>query len=146
MANDTTRSHYHGQPAHTHSVGTQLSSTAVSGSAAAQTFQDRHTAGGLYSGTPPAWPGSGSAEYVAWVSGSGVEDRVMAYMGGDFTYHQTEGPSAVSGNLINGSATGTAHSSGADNTYQNSNSDGTTGGSETAPQHTRVRYLIRALP
>ena len=64
----------------------------------------------------------------------------------DQTVHSTQGPSSVSANVVSGSATGIAIASGGDNTYKNSNSDGTTGGTETAPKHIRVRYLIRALP
>lgn len=153
-AQDSVRSHYHSQPPHTHSVGTQLTSTAVSGSAAAQTFQDRHTAGGQWgpSGGAP-WPGSGASRYVVdtilSISGENVSgnlDVFYAYMTGDYTVHETNGPSSVTAHVNNGSATGTAYAGGGDNTYANSNSDGTTGGAETAPQHIRVRYLIRARP
>ena len=149
IAQDSTREHYHGQPSHTHTVGTALTSTAVSGSAAAQAISDNHT--GIFSSGPGA-----SVSQVYSISGSDVGDHgshyhslifgTPYYFRLDQTVHSTQGPSSVTANVVNGSATGIASPSGGDNTYKNSNSDGTTGGGETAPKHIRVRYLIRALP
>ena len=146
---DSTREHYHGQPQHTHSVGTSLTSTAVTGSAAAQIISDNHT--GIFSSGPGA-----SVSQVYSISGSDVGDHgshyhslifgTPYYFRLDQTVHSTQGPSSVTANVVNGSATGIANPSGGDNTYKNSNSDGTIGGAETAPRNIRVRYLIRALP
>ena len=148
-AQDSTREHYHGQPPHTHAVGTVLTSTAVSGSAAAQAISDNHT--GIFSSGPGA-----SVSQVYSISGSDVGDHgshyhslifeTPYYFRLDQTVHSTQGPSSVTANVVNGSATGIANPSGGDNTYKNSNSDGTIGGAETAPRNIRVRYLIRALP
>ena len=148
-AQDSTREHYHGQPQHTHSVGTSLTSTAVTGSAAAQIISDNHT--GIFSSGPGP-----EVKPVYGMDGSEVADHgthyhyllygTPYYFRLDQTVHSTQGPSSVSANVVSGSATGIAIASGGDNTYKNSNSDGTTGGTETAPKHIRVRYLIRALP
>ena len=148
-AQDSTREHYHGQPQHTHSVGTSLTSTAVTGSAAAQIISDNHT--GIFSSGPGP-----EVKPVYGMDGSEVADHgthyhyllygTPYYFRLDQTVHSTQGPSSVSANVVSGSATGIAIASGGDNTYKNSNSDGTIGGTETAPKHIRVRYLIRALP
>ena len=146
---DSTREHYHGQPSHTHSVGTMLTSTAVSGNAAPQYFQDRHTGMNMSESHNVYWPGAGLYRFTNSVWATNPETSIgisYGYGVGDATYHYTEGSSAVAASVNNGSASGTAASSGGDNTYKNSNSDGTNGGSETAPKHIRVRYLIRALP
>ena len=95
------------------------------------------------------WPGAGIYRITNSVWATNPETSIgisYGYGVGDATYHYTEGSSAVTASVNNGSASGTAASSGGDNTYKNSNSDGTNGGSETAPKHIRVRYLIRALP
>lgn len=89
--------------------------------------------------------------YTASAAGDPSHSHVMtpneiAWSYIDSQTHTTEGPSAVSGQLLSGAASGSAAAGGGNNTYVNSNSDGSTGGAETAPQHTRTRYLIRALP
>ena len=148
-AQDSTREHYHGQPQHTHAVGTTLTSTAVSGTAAPQYFQDRHTGMNMSGGHDVYWPGAGIYRLTNDVWSTSPDTSIgisYGYAVGDATYHYTDGSSAVAASVNNGSASGTASSSGGDNTYKNSNSDGTNGGSETAPRHIRVRYLIRALP
>lgn len=148
-AQDSTREHYHGQPQHTHSVGTTLTSTAVSGTAAPQYFQDRHTGMNMSGSYNVYWPGAGIYRITNSVWATNPETSIgisYGYAVGDATYHYTDSSSAVTAAVNNGSSSGTAASSGGDNTYKNSNSDGTNGGSETAPQHIRVRYLIRALP
>ena len=152
VAADTTRSHYHGQPTHTHSVGTTLTSTAVSGSAAAQQVRDNHT-GITRSGGPGTTAMIGIQGLQGASAGPGLGPHYHNVVWGTSFYyfldsktHYTQGPSSVTGNLNNGSASGTAYAGGGDNTYENSNNDGTKGGTETAPRHMRVRYLIRVLP
>ena len=148
-AQDSTREHYHGQPPHTHAVGTTLTSTAVTGTAAPQYFQDRHTGMNMSGSYNVYWPGAGIYRITNDVWSTSPDTSIgisYGYAVGDATYHYTESSSSVTAAVNNGSASGTASSSGGDNTYKNSNSDGTNGGNETAPKHIRVRYLIRALP
>lgn len=125
---DSTRSHNHGQPAHTHSFNGRLVSGAISGTASAQSYTDMWTEIG-YGGFPLK---EGDLSEL----GHRVRDSSNRYTSGG----------TISGNISNTTVEGNLSLSGGDNTYQNTNSDGTTGGAETAPQHTRVRYLIRALP
>lgn len=127
-AQDSTREHYHGQPSHTHSFNGYLVSGAVSGTASSQAYADM-------------WTDIGHGGYSLKEGdlselGHQVRDSSSRYTSGG----------TISGSVVNTAVAGTVFSSGGDNTYKNSNSDGTAGGSETAPQHTRVRYLIRALP
>lgn len=127
-AQDSTREHYHGQPPHTHNFSGYLVSGAISGTASPQAYTDM-------------WTDIGHGGYSLKEGdlselGHQVRDSSSRYTSGG----------TVSGSVTNTSVAGSISSSGGDNTYKNSNTDGTTGGSETAPQHIRVRYLIRALP
>ena len=123
---DTTRSHYHAQPTHTHAVS--VGGLGVSGTAAGQRYQYNMT-----------WIAPGYGGSAGWLDGEG--QPMYAWSEAPWSTAQ---PSSVSGTTgWNTFTTGTA---GGENTYQNSNNDGTTGGAETAPQHVRVRYLIRAMP
>ena len=128
MAHDSTREHYHGQPPHTHSFNGYLVSGAISGSASSQAYADM-------------WTDIGHGGYSLKEGdlselGHQVRDSSSRYTSGG----------TISGSVVNTAVAGTISASGGDNTSRNSNSDGTSGGSETAPQHIRVRYLIRALP
>lgn len=137
---DSTRSHTHGQPSHSHGFSMALSSTSVTGKAAAQRFQDRHTAINGSSSNVVDWPGAGAVEIVrdVYVGGPDVTFSFSnGFAVGDATYHDTEGPSSVSGNVVNGTVSGTIYQSGADETYA-------TGGTETAPQHVLVKFIIKA--
>lgn len=125
---DSTRSHYHGQPTHTHTFNGHLISGAISGSASAQAYTDMWTEIGH--------GGFSLKEGELSELGHRVRDSSNRYTSGG----------TISGHVTNTTVAGSLSLSGDDNTYQNSNSDGTIGGTETAPQHTRVRYLIRALP
>ena len=135
-AQDSTREHYHGQPPHTHSFSGSLVSSAITGTASPQLYLDAKA--GLN-------PGGGVHSVVTSVGGEGVSWVNISVLIADAYPAYTAG-GTISGNVTNTLVTGSNSFSGADNTYQNSNSDGTTGGSETAPKHIRVRYLIRALP
>jgi len=127
-AQDSTRDHYHGQPPHTHNFSGYLTSGAISGTASSQAYTDM-------------WTDIGHGGYSLKEGdlselGHQVRDSSNRYTSGG----------TISGNVVNTAVDGSISSSGGDNTYKNFNSDGTTGGSETAPKHIRVRYLIRALP
>ena len=127
-AQDTTREHIHGQPPHTHNFNGYLVSGAISGTASSQSYTDM-------------WTDIGHGGYS-------LKEGDLSELGHqvrDSTARYTSG-GTISGSVVNTSVAGTLSASGGDNTYKNSNSDGTTGGSETAPKHIRVRYLIRALP
>lgn len=125
---DSTRSHYHQQPSHTHTFNGHLVSGAISGTASAQAYTDMWTEIG-YGGFPLK---EGDLSEL----GHRVRDSSNRYTSGG----------SISGSVANTSVAGSLSLSGGDNTYQNTNSDGSTGGAETAPQHIRVRYLIRTLP
>ena len=127
-AQDSTREHYHGQPPHTHNFSGDLTSGAISGTASSQAYTDM-------------WTDIGHGGYSLKEGdlselGHQVRDSSSRYTSGG----------TISGSVVNTAVAGTISASGGDNTSRNSNSDGTSGGSETAPQHIRVRYLIRALP
>lgn len=51
--------------------------------------------------------------------------------------------SSVSGSLVNGSISGEIYQSGGDQTYENEDNRGNQGGSETAPMHTKVKFIIK---
>lgn len=51
--------------------------------------------------------------------------------------------SAISGSLVNGSISGEIYQSGGDQTYENEDNRGNQGGSETAPMHTKVKFIIK---
>ena len=140
-AQDTTREHIHGQPPHTHSFNGSLVSGAISGTASGQTYSD------FFTKTSFSY---GSSSYLTNVNIYGHDADVTLSLDRGYiqpdTVYKTANSSAIAGNINNTSVAGTLSASGGDNTYKNSNSDGTTGGIETAPKHIRVRYLIRALP
>ena len=142
MVQDSTREHYHGQPPHTHSFNGHLTSGSISGTAAGQSFKDFYTRTDYYGVSPYV------ADVTIDVSGDGVSFSYGVSKGYIRTDEKNNkaNDSVVAGNVNDTSVVGVLSASGGDNTYKNSNSDGTNGGSETAPQHIRVRYLIRALP
>lgn len=140
---DSTRSHTHGQPSHSHGFSMALSNTTVSGSAAAQRFQDRHTGASGYPSHIDPWHGGrgrvqtivGSADFIPG-EGGGTLYTYPIYLVEDATYHSTEGPSSVNARVVNGTVSGTIYQSGGDETYA-------TGGAETAPKHTLVKFIIK---
>ena len=141
-AQDTTRSHLHGIPPHSHTVSGTASAQNVSvggqsvnGTAAGQQYLWDHT--WIAAGSYTAEPGYAGSFVVG--DGLGVESF------GSYGKMLTATPSSVTGvtssnnfTTSGGSITGITNS-----VSQNTNY---TGEVETAPQHIRVRYLIRALP
>ena len=139
---DTTRSHLHGIPSHSHTVSGSASAQNVSvggqsvyGTAAGQQYLWDHT--WIAAGSYTAEPGYAGSFVVG--DGLGVESF------GSYGKMLTATPSSVTGvtssnnfTTSGGSITGITNS-----VSQNTNY---TGEVETAPQHIRVRYLIRALP
>lgn len=116
---DTIRSHTVSVPGQNAPVSGGLNSTSLSGSASSQTYWFTQTVvntGGDYTG------GGG----MGAVTGANYNTETRSTSGG-----------SISGSLNSGSLTGTAYVSAQTGTYS--------GGSETAPVHTRVRYLIRAV-
>ena len=145
---DTTRSHLHGIPSHSHMVSGSASAQNVSvggqsvyGTAAGQQYLLDHTWLGSSSTSEPGYDGQGNIPIPI-----SAKDLVtgMMYMG-SYSQVKTATPSSVTGvtssnnfTTSGGSITGITNS-----VSQNTNY---TGEVETAPQHIRVRYLIRALP
>ena len=145
---DTTRSHLHGIPSHSHTVSGSASAQNVSvggqsvyGTAAGQQYLLDHTWLGSSSTSEPGYDGQGNIPIPL-----SAKDLVtgMMYMG-SYSQVKTATPSSVTGvtssnnfTTSGGSITGITNS-----VSQNTNY---TGDVETAPQHIRVRYLIRALP
>ncbi len=145
---DTTRSHLHGIPSHWHTVSGSASAQNVSvggqsvnGTAAGQQYLLDHTWLGSSSTSEPGYDGQGNIPIPI-----SAKDLVtgMMYMG-SYSQVKTATPSSVTGvtssnnfTTSGGSITGITNS-----VSQNTNY---TGDVETAPQHIRVRYLIRALP
>ena len=139
---DTTRSHLHGIPSHSHTVSGSASAQNVSvggqsvyGTAAGQQYLWDHT--WIAAGSYTAEPGYAGSFVVG--DGLGIESF------GSYGKLLTATPSVVTGltssNIFTtsgGTITGVTNA-----VSQNTNF---TGQSETAPQHIRVRYLIRALP
>ena len=141
-AQDTTRSHLHGIPPHSHTVSGTASAQNVSvggqsvnGTAAGQQYLWDHT--WIAAGSYTAEPGYAGSFVVG--DGLGVESF------GSYGKMLTATPSTVTGvtssnnfTTSGGTITGITSS-----VTQNTNY---TGDDETAPQHIRVRYLIRAFP
>ncbi|QAZ66132.1 phage tail protein [Solidesulfovibrio carbinolicus] len=119
---DSIRSHTVYVPGQNAPVSGNLNSTGLSGSASPQSYSYQAV--------------TGSQTVLTWVDGvpnlGQTQSPNMGWSNGS-----TSGGS-VSGSLNSGSLTGTAYVSSQTGTYA--------GGSETAPVHTRVRYLIRAVP
>ena len=141
-AQDSTRSHLHAIPPHSHTVSGTASAQNVSvggqsvnGTAAGQQYLWDHT-----------WIAAGSYTAEPGYAGSfGVGDGLGIESFGSYGKLLTATPSVVTGltssNIFTtsgGTITGVTNA-----VSQNTNF---TGQSETAPQHIRVRYLIRALP
>lgn len=119
QVSDTIRSHTVSVPGQNAPVSGGLNSTSLGGSASSQTYWFTQTVvntGGDYTG------GGG----MGAVTGANYNTETRSTSGG-----------SISGSLNSGSLTGTAYVSAQTGTYN--------GGSETAPVHTRVRYLIRAV-
>ncbi|MGE4538384.1 MAG: phage tail protein [Desulfovibrio sp.] len=119
---DSIKSHSVYVPGQNAPVSGNLNSTGLSGSASPQSYTYQGNAGGE---TVLTWVdglpnyGQTNVEHMTWLNGS------------------TSGGS-ISGSLNSGALTGTAYVSSQTGTYS--------GASETAPVHTKVRYLIRAIP
>ena len=157
------KSHNHTQPTHTHSFSGQLVSTALSGTATGQKYSSsvNLTVSGTAAGqryldrrmeaarTPISGSGGGTA--AATYGGEGVNyffSADNAYLTANSssisgtargTVSGTANASTVSGNLRNGTVTGTIAAGGGNPTDY-------TGEAETAPDHIYVRCLIRAKP
>jgi len=119
QVSDTIRSHTVSVPGQNAPVSGGLNSTSLSGSASSQTYWFTQTVvntGGDYTGGG----GMGAA------TGASYNTETRSTAGG-----------SISGSLNSGGLTGTAFVSAQTGTYS--------GASETAPVHTRVRYLIRAI-
>ena len=119
QVSDTIRSHTVSVPGQNAPVSGGLNSTSLGGSASSQTYWFTQTVvntGGDYTGGG----GMGAA------TGANYNTETRSTAGG-----------SISGSLNSGSLTGTAFVSAQTGTYS--------GGAETAPVHTRVRYLIRAV-
>ena len=119
QVSDTIKSHIVSVPGQNAPVSGGLNSTSLSGSASSQTYWFTQTVvntGGDYTG------GGG----MGAVTGANYNTETRSTSGG-----------SISGSLNSGSLTGTAYVSAQTGTYS--------GGSETAPVHTRVRYLIRSI-
>ena len=117
--------HNHTQPVHTHSFSGQLASTALSGTAAGQSFND--TKAGI-SRSPIQ---DGTHKVV-----TSADNAYVGYLFADSVRNKAES-SSVTGRLDNGRVNGTIASGGGDPTDY-------TGDDETAPDHLYVHYLIRA--
>ena len=157
------KGHNHTQPTHTHSFSGQLVSTALSGTAAGQRYSS--TASLSVSGTAAGQryldrrmesarspiSGSGGGTAAATYGGEGVNyffSADNAYLTANSssisgtargTVSGIANASTVSGNLRNGTVTGTIGAGGGAPTDY-------TGEVETAPDHIYVRCLIRAKP
>ena len=157
------KSHNHTQPTHTHSFSGQLVSTVLSGTAAGQRYSS--TASLSVSGTAAGQryldrrmesarspiSGSGGGTAAATYGGEGVNyffSADNAYLTANSssisgtargTVSGIANASTVSGNLRNGTVTGTIGAGGGAPTDY-------TGEVETAPDHIYVRCLIRAKP
>lgn len=130
---DTTRSHTHGQPSHTHAVS--VGGLSISGTAAGQRYLDAHTGVSL---GPNLGQMHGSVVTDVGGSGEGVsiiQDKSQLSTKLDTSNTRTAQSSSISGTT--GWNTFTTGSSGADTTYA-------TGEAETAPMHTLVRFIIKA--
>lgn len=214
---DSTRSHTHGQPTHSHGFALSLGSTEITGTAAGQKYYDMKSgympqetgptvygsegfkqhvsgifgnldgvdqpifldteikvsgstasgtlsgstggagshshgvivsggeAGTLYGGTDS----SGSHSHTASVSGSlnvSVPNVEVKQKKGKWIIDGGESvasTSAISDSLVNGSISGEIYQSGVDQTYENEDNRGNQGGSETAPMHTKVKFIIK---
>ena len=157
------KGHNHTQPTHTHSFSGQLVSTALSGTAAGQRYSSTArlsvsgTAAGqryldrrMESARSPI-SGSGGGTAAATYGGEGVNyffSADNAYLTANSssisgtargTVSGIANASTVSGNLRNGTVTGTIGAGGGAPTDY-------TGEVETAPDHIYVRCLIRAKP
>ena len=130
------KSHNHTQPTHTHSFSGQLVSTALSGTAAGQRYLDAHTSLNVNSLSGATF----SAGFIAGAYGPDITTvhRIL-YAGLDTRNTRTAQSSSVSGNLRNGTVSGSIGAGGGNPTDY-------TGDSETAPDHIYVRCLIRAHP
>lgn len=118
---DSIRSHTINVPGQNAPVSGNLNSTGLSGSASPQSYSYQAV--------------TGSQTVLTWVEGvPNMGETQSPNMG--WANGSTSGGS-ISGSLNSGSLTGTAYVASQTGSY--------TGGSETAPVHTKVRYLIRAV-
>ena len=153
------KSHNHTQPTHTHSFSGQLVSTALTGTATGQKYSSSvnltvsgTAAGQRYSDSGILWTtnyydatgvtnGSGPIRSSHISSNTTTKTASSSSISGTAkgTVSGTAQASSVSGNLLSRTVSGTIGAGGGDPTDY-------TGGSETAPDHTYVRCLIRAKP
>ena len=154
------KSHNHSQPTHTHSFSGQLVSTALSGTAAGQRYSSTASlsvsgtaAGQRYSDDAVLWTTNYyNAADVSGGSGPIRSSNIRSNISTKTAKVQVPfraqlrvlspvrlRPDSVSGNLQNGTVSGTIGAGGGAPTDY-------TGSSETAPDHIYVRCLIRAKP
>lgn len=119
---DTIRSHTVSVPGQNAPVSGNLNSTGLSGTAGGQHFTYQATS---------------SAGAIVMTSAEGGTVGWADYNNSNYTAEGWTSSSSVSGSLNSGALSGTAYVSAQTGTYN--------GGSETAPVHTMVRYLIRAV-
>jgi len=119
---DTIRSHTVSVPGQNAPVSGNLNSTGLSGTAGSQHF---------------TYQATNSAGAIVMTSAEGGTVGWADYNNSNYTADGWTSSSSVSGSLNSGALTGTAYVSAQTGTY--------IGGSETAPVHTMVRYLIRAV-
>jgi len=119
---DTIRSHTVSVPGQNAPVSGNLNSTGLSGTAGGQHF---------------TYQATNSAGAIVMTSAEGGTVGWADYNNSNYTADGWTSSSSVSGALNSGALTGTAYVSAQTGTYN--------GGSETAPVHTMVRYLIRAV-
>ena len=147
---DSTRSHAHGIDQHSHTVSGSAGAhsyiaPAGGGSSSGWAVHDGDpwTGGWSYTTTPPStcpgnWSGTGCMRDI----GGGVYTGVFQGHHEDpykyVTYIPTNSGAGIAGSTSGGSISGWTNTAGASSTHAS-------GGAETAPQHTRVRHLIRAL-
>jgi len=122
QVSDTIRSHTVSVPGQNAPVSGNLNTTGLSGTAGGQHF---------------TYQATNSAGAIVMTSAEGGTVGWADYNNSNYTAEGWTSSSSVSGSLNSGALTGTAYVSAQTGTYS--------GGSETAPVHTRVRYLIRAV-
>lgn len=116
-----------------------LNSTSISGSASSQNYSYQAATG---TDTVLTWVdgapnmGQTQVEHMGWASGSTSGGSISGSLNnGSLSGSLNNG--GLSGALYSGALTGTAYVAGQTGSYS--------GGAETAPVHTKVRYLIRAV-
>lgn len=139
QVSDTIASHSVLIPGQVAPVSGSLASTAITGSASSQQFNWSGNVGFNYQATTSSQSlvvGAAQNHILTWTSYN--NDNYTARGSTDnFTVSGWTGGGSIYGSLANGSVSGFASVAAQTGNY--------TGGSETAPRHVKVRYLIRAI-